>query len=90
MDSCRKGVQFVQPLTLREEEWDSGIRIPTSSLIEVLPFSLPYGTILPKLLKGEGKEKIPCFLARQTPSLLLIQFCRLDMYNIILFIILLE
>ena len=47
---------------------------PTSSLIEVIPFSLPYGSILPKLLKGEGKEKIPCFLARQTPSLLLMQF----------------
>ena len=47
---------------------------PTSSLIEVIPFSLPYGTILPKLLKGGQKEKIPCFLARQTPSLLLMQF----------------
>ena len=47
---------------------------PTSSLIEVLPFSLPYGNILPKVLKGERKEKIPCFLARQTPSLLLMQF----------------
>lgn len=74
MDSCRKGLQFVQPLTLREEEWDSGIRIPTSSLIEVIPFSLPYGGILPKSLKGGPKEKIPCFLARQMPSLLLMQF----------------
>lgn len=32
---------------------------PTSSLIEVIPFSLPYGNILPKLLKGEEKEEIP-------------------------------
>lgn len=63
---------------------------PTSSLIEVIPFSLPYGNILPKSLKGEGKEKIPCFLARQTPSLLLMRLYRLDMYNIILFIIVLE
>lgn len=62
---------------------------PTSSLIGVIPFPLPYGTILPKLLKG-GKDKIPCFLARQTPSLLLMQLYRLHMYNIILFIIVLE
>lgn len=63
---------------------------PTSPLIEVIPFSLPYGSILPKLLKGERKEKIPCFLARQTPSLLLMQIYRLDMYTRIIFIIVLE
>lgn len=63
---------------------------PTSPLIEVIPFSLPYGSILLKLLKGEGKEKIPCFLARQTPSLLLMQFYRLDMYTRIIFIIVIE
>lgn len=63
---------------------------PTSPLIEVIPFSLPHGSILPKLLKGERKEKIPCFLARQTPSLLLMQFLRLDMYARIIFIIVLE
>ena len=63
---------------------------PTSSLIEVIPFSLPYGSILLKLLKGEGKEKIPRFLARQTPSLLLMQFLRLDMYTRIVVIIALE
>lgn len=63
---------------------------PTSPLIEVIPFSLPYGSILPKLLKGWLKEKIPCFLARQTPSLLLMQFLRLYMYTRIIFIIVLE
>lgn len=63
---------------------------PTSPLIEVIPFSLPYGTILPKSLKGGPKEKIPCSLARQTPSLLLMQFLRLDMYTRIVVIIVLE
>lgn len=63
---------------------------PTSPLIEVIPFSLPYGNILPKSLKGWRKEKIPCFLARQTPSLLLMQFLWLDMYTRIVFIIALE